>query len=77
MRCGSAARSESCRHTNVSLLIDILTSPDAGRTEMIGRLHRSGSTAGVAELLMDLEEEPAARALVVGILNELQREAGS
>ncbi len=57
-----------------ALLIEILRSPDEGRAEVIGRLHRS-SAPGVAELLMDLEEEPAARALVVGILKEVQRDA--
>lgn len=58
-------------------LLDALTAPDAERAAAIGRLYRSGKAPALAELLIDLEEEPAAKALVVGELRRLSREHGA
>jgi hypothetical protein len=55
-------------------LVELLTRPpDQGAGE-IGALFQAELAPSLAELLIDLEEEPAARALVVGLLRELELE---
>ena len=49
-------------------LLRILDLPDEERVREIGRLHREGTSPGVAELLMDLETEPSIRRLVAAEL---------
>jgi hypothetical protein len=46
---------------------------DAKRAREIGRLHQGGITPTTAELLIDAEEDPALRAVVVGMLREAER----
>lgn len=58
-----------------SYMLDVLTLPAGDRAREIGGLHRSVVTPALAELLIDLEEEPAARAAVVGALREMSRDS--
>lgn len=56
-------------------LLDVLTSQDTSRANSIGNLHASGRAPATVELLIDAEEEPALRALLVGLLREAARSA--
>lgn len=56
--------------TDREYLLRVLTSNDATRAEAIGNLHATGLTPATVELLIDAEEEPALRAVIVGILRE-------
>lgn len=56
-----------------SLMLEVLTLPDAERARGIGELHAEERSRGFAEVLIDLEEDPAARAFVVGMLQEIER----
>jgi hypothetical protein len=51
-------------------LLRILTLPDRERAEAIGEMFQEGITPNLAELLIDLEEEPAIRATVRGRVPE-------
>ena len=54
-----------------SLMLEVLTIRDAAeRARRIGELHADERGRGFAEFLIDLEEDPAARAFVVGVLRE-------
>jgi len=56
------------------LLLDVLTTrDDADRARRIGELYADDRSRSFAECLIDLEEESAARALVVGTLREFER----
>jgi hypothetical protein len=46
---------------------------DAERAREIGYLHASGIVPAMAELLIDAEEDPALRAVLVGMLREADR----
>jgi hypothetical protein len=46
---------------------------DAERALEIGDLYRRGIAPATAELLIDCEEDPATRAVVVGMLRETER----
>ena len=46
---------------------------DAERAREIGDLHQGGIAPTTAELLIDCEEDPALRAVVVGMLRESER----
>ena len=46
---------------------------DAERARGIGDLHRSGILPATAELLIDAEEDPYLRAVLVGLLREASR----
>jgi hypothetical protein len=61
---GWAARAE---------LLRVLILPDIERAARIGEFHRNPKTRVLAELLIDLEEDRAARALVVGMLRQQKR----
>jgi hypothetical protein len=54
-------------------LLRILTLPDDERAQAIGEMFQEGVTPNLAELLIDLEEEPALRATVVRELQSLIR----
>lgn len=54
-------------------LLQVLTLPDDERAREIGALFRSGIAPSLAEILIDLEEDPAARALMVGQLRSSER----
>lgn len=51
-------------------LLRVLMLPDFERAARIGEFHSNPNTRALAELLIDLEEDRAARALVVGMLRE-------
>ena len=58
-----------------ALLLELLRIRDeAERARRIGELHVDDRTRGFAELLIDLEQDPAARAFVVGMLREAERD---
>jgi hypothetical protein len=54
-------------------LLTLLTSSDVVWAELIGQLLERKEGHPLAELLMDLEEDRAARAVVVGLLRESLR----
>jgi hypothetical protein len=54
-------------------LLRILTLPDGERAQAIGEMFQEGMTPNLAELLIDLEGEPALREIVVGKLQRLIR----
>jgi hypothetical protein len=45
---------------------------DAQRAREVGNLHRSGVLPVTSELLIDAEEDPALRAVLVGMIQEIQ-----
>ena len=51
-------------------LLDALTQPEADRAALIGRLHQREDAAWLAEMLIDLEEDEAARLRLVAALRE-------
>lgn len=54
-----------------SLMLEVLTiRDDAERARRIGDLHVDERSRSFAELLIDLEEDPAARVFVLGMLRE-------
>ncbi len=57
--------------TNRDYLLRLLTADDATRADAIGNLHATALVPATVELLIDAEEEPALRALLVGFLREL------
>jgi hypothetical protein len=52
---------------------DSMRLPDLDRAERIGEFWGDPETRTLGELLIDLEEEPAARAVVFGLLAEMGR----
>lgn len=46
---------------------------DTERAREIGNLHRSGVLPVTSELLIDAEEDPALRAVLVGMIQDIQR----
>ena len=57
--------------TDRDYLLRVLTADDATRADAIGNLHATGLVPATVELLIDAEEEPALRALLVGFLREM------
>jgi hypothetical protein len=56
------------------VILRILTiRDDAERAREIGALHGSGILPAISELLIDAEEDPALRAVLVGMLRESER----
>lgn len=53
-------------------LLRILQLPEEERAQAIGELYRWGAVPKLAELLIDLEEERAAKALVLGATRSTQ-----
>jgi hypothetical protein len=54
-------------------LLHVLRLPDFDRADAIGTFWGHPETRTFGELLIDLEEEPAARAVVFGLLREMER----
>ena len=54
------------------LLLSALTLSDADRARAIGSLYQDGRVSALSELLIDLEEDRSARALVAGLLREME-----
>jgi hypothetical protein len=57
-------------------LLHVLMLPDFGRAATMGEYWRHAKTRSFAELLIDLEEDRVARALVVGMLREVIHRPG-
>jgi len=58
--------------TDRDYLLRVLSVADDARADGIGNLHVTGLVPATVELLIDTEEEPALRALLVGFLREIQ-----
>jgi hypothetical protein len=58
-------------------LLRVLTLPDYDRAGRIGEFYGNPKTRTFAELLIDAEEEPALRAVLVGLLREADRSGRS
>jgi hypothetical protein len=56
-----------------SRLLEILDSPEPQRAREIGKVYTDPHLIGVAELLIDLEEEPVIRKLVAAALRSQVR----
>jgi hypothetical protein len=54
-------------------LLHVLTMPDYERVDRIGEFFGNPQTRSFAELLIDAEEDPVLRALLVGMLRESDR----
>jgi hypothetical protein len=54
-------------------LLHVLRLPDVNRAERIGEFYGHPETRIFGELLIDLEEDKAARAVVCGLLAEIGR----
>ena len=57
--------------TDRDYLLRVLKADEATRAYAIGDLHATGLVPATVELLIDAEEEPALRALLVGFLREI------
>jgi hypothetical protein len=57
-------------------LLGILLLPGAERARRIGEYHQRSRTRGLAELLIDLEEDVALRGIVIDELRQLERGKG-
>ena len=57
-------------------LLRILELPDEERARQVGQLYQSGANPGLADLLMDLEEQPRFRKLVTAELRAMLGRAG-
>jgi hypothetical protein len=57
--------------TDRDYLLRVLSADDSTRADAIGDLHATGLVPATVELLIDAEEEPALRALLVGFLREI------
>jgi hypothetical protein len=55
-------------------LIHVLRLPDFDRVDRIGEFWGHPETREFGELLIDLEEDKAARAVVFGLLREMERQ---
>ena len=55
-----------------TLLLEILTSDADRRAQEIGALHAAGVTPATVEFLIDAEEDPYLRAVLVGMLREAE-----
>jgi hypothetical protein len=54
-------------------LLHVLTLPDYDRVGRIGEFYQDERTRSFAELLIDAEEDPSLRAVLVGLLREAER----
>ena len=57
--------------TDRDYLLRVLTADEATRADAIGNLQATALVSATVELLIDAEEEPALRALLVGFLREV------
>ncbi len=57
--------------TDRDYLLRVLSADDSTRADVIGDLHATGLVPATVELLIDAEEEPALRAMLVGFLREI------
>lgn len=55
-----------------AILLHVLKMPDLERIRSIGEFHSDPRTRSFAQLLVDIEESPHARAFVLGELRDLE-----
>jgi hypothetical protein len=73
MEAGLRARLEALPPVARAELLHVLRLPDLDRAERIGEFWGHPETRAFGELLIDLEEDKAARAVVFGLLAEMER----
>jgi hypothetical protein len=73
MEAGLKARLEALPPAARAELLHVLRLPDLDRADRIGEFWGHMETRTFTELLIDLEEDKAARAVVFGLLREMGR----
>jgi hypothetical protein len=73
MEAGLKARLEALPRAARAELIHVLRLPDLDRADAIGTFWGHPETRTFGELLIDLEEDKAARAVVFALLREMER----
>jgi hypothetical protein len=73
MKAGLRARLEAFPSAALAELLHVLRLPDFERVDRIGEFWGHPETKSFGELLIDLEEDKAARAVVFGLLREMER----
>jgi hypothetical protein len=73
MEVGLRARIEALPPAARAELLHVLRLPDFDRADRIGEFWGRPETRAFGELLIDLEEVEAARAVVFGLLAEMER----
>jgi hypothetical protein len=73
MEAGIRARLQALPPAARAELLHILKLPDFDRADRIGEFWGHPETRNFGELLIDLEEDKAARAVVFGLLVEMKR----
>ena len=73
IEAGLRARLEALPSAARAELIHVLRLPDFDRADAIGTFWGHPETRTFGELLIDLEEDKAARAVVFGLLAEMER----
>jgi hypothetical protein len=73
MEAALKARLEALPPAARAELIHVHRLPDFDRADRIGEFWASPATRTFGELLIDLEEDKAARAVVFGLLREMER----
>jgi hypothetical protein len=73
VRQRSVSRSRLSRRQHAPKLLHVLRFPDFDRADAIGTFWGHPETRTFGELLIDLEEDKAARAVVFGLLAEMGR----
>jgi hypothetical protein len=72
-RLDSSARRTGPKGEFAAEQLHVLMLPDFDRADRIGEFWGHPKTRGFGELLIDLEEDKAARAVVFGLLAEMER----
>ena len=75
MEAGLRARLEALPPAARAELIHVLRLPDFDRADAIGTFWGHPEARTFGELLIDLEEDKAARAVVFGLLAEMERKS--
>jgi hypothetical protein len=73
MEAGLRARLEAVPPAARAELVHVLRLPDFDRADAIGTFWGNPETRTFGELLIDLEEDKAARAVAFGLLREMER----
>jgi hypothetical protein len=73
MEAGLSARLEALPPAARAELLHVLRLPDFDRADRIGEFWGYPESRAFAELLIDLEEDKAARAVVFGLIAEMDR----
>jgi len=73
MEAALRARLEALPPAARAELVHVLRHPDFDRVDRIGEFWGHPETREFGELLIDLEEDRAARAVIFGLLREMER----